>query len=389
MNKSWEGDGVYKNFVYLNNLLSRKLYEIFEKSFKTFDKTDESKESTGTELKKYFQGMLRHDYYLDTNQQHNSSESVYQKCDSLVEFFLQNMIRGLFDFKVHKNMHAFEKDSSLLKSFSHSFDFDKFIKSIDSNDPDSLLIEIIFREFNLLQDIDFEMNLNELLKLIEKHEKEFSHQFNYDIYLNLENLLAFKIYEDGCDYNNFRLKIIKDKISKRLYNHDKKNMIMPLRLFINCVNLSIKTKDFDYIPFLVDNYLNLLPSGTRKSALYYTNAQLEFVKGNFQKSLEFVSKVDYDIIQMRKHVKNSTLILYYELGYTDSAESLMISYRKYLERNNGFIGMYGEWYDNFLKYYGVLIRLSKNDKEEIAELKRKLEKTVKVLFKSWLLEKLS
>lgn len=385
--KSHEEESVYNDYLYLNYLLRRKLYNLFEKHYKLIS-SKKDLEIIDTGLKKYLLTMVRYNYLLETNKQHESGELAYAKFDSFVEFILFNIVRGLYDFKVHKNMHAFEKDESLTKAFSESFDFDKFVRNVSSEFKSNVILQVTYQIYNLLKSDNIDKYYNSLMELIDKNDSELSHQFKYDIFLNLMNLIAFKIYEDGLDYHSYRLKVIKEVIRRKLYHYDKKLTALPLILYITGVNLSIALDDFEYVKFLKDNCLNLLLADTRNDALNYINAKIEFRNKNFQKSLEYLSKINYKIIPFRKHVKNLTLILYYELGFTDSAESLLISYRQYLNRNGGFTGMYGEWYDNFLKLYGILLKLNPKNSEEIKKFKYKVESVKKILFRSWFLEKI-
>jgi hypothetical protein len=106
---------------------------------------------------------------------------------------------------------------------------------------------------------------------------------------------------------------------------------------------------------------------------------------------------------LRRHVKNLTLLLYYELEHFDSAESLVVSYRQYIKRTSGFKGMYGPWYENFLKFYSELLDLKLNNTHssnhlqlqdrqlhdpQLQDLQIRIDKTVKTLFKEWLLQKI-
>lgn len=384
--KSLREESIYNDFLYLNHLLRRKLYSLFEKHYKLV-KSKKEIQILDTNLRDYLLAMVRYNYLLEINKQHESGEIAYEKFDSLVEFFLFNLVRGLYDIKVHKNMHAFEKTGSLTNSFSESFDFEKFIRHINSAGKSGVIIELTYHMFSLLKGKNFDGHFNSLFELIDRHESELSHQIKYDVFLNLMNMLAFKIYEEGLNYYSYRLKVIKEVISRKLYHFDKNLTALPLILFITGVNLSVMLKDQEYLNFIMNSCLNLLPADTRHDALNYIQAKLEFQKKNYRKSLDYIGNINYKITPLRKHVKNLTLILYYELGYFDSAESLLVSYKQYLNRNNGFTGMYGEWYDNFLKSYGVLLKIDRRSKESVRKFRDKTEKTVKILFKSWFMQK--
>lgn len=384
--KSHDDESIYGDFLYLNHLLRRKLFGLFEKNYNLIS-SNKYMQILDADLKNYLLTLTKYNFMLETHKQHESGEYAYNKFDSLVEYFLFNIVRGLYDFKVHKNMHAFEKKESLTQSFFESFDFEKFIELVNPSGKRNVILEITYQMFSLLKGKNFDEHLNSLLEFINKHNSELSHQLKYNIFLNLMNMLAFKTYEEGLNYHGYRLKVIKKVISGKHYHYDKNLTALPLILFITALNLSVMLNDSDYISFLKNNCLNLLPAETRDDALNYLKAKLEFQNKNFRLSLEHAGKISYKIIPFRKHVKNLNLLLYYELGYFDSAESLLVSYRQYLNRNNGFIGMYGEWYDNFLKTYSNLLKLDKHSKESVREFMDNTDNTDKILFKSWFLQK--
>lgn len=387
LNKSWEENNYYKDTVYLSYILNRGLYSLFEKNHKKLS-GKQTEEELDSHYKKYTMASLLGDYYLYTNRQHEAAEASYEKFDSLVGFYLYTMVRGLYDFKVHRNMHEYEKTYSLLREFAAHFDFNGFrVRSGFAEKNEYIFINIQYYFFEMLTGPDFEEYFNELLNLVSEYEVKLTHQSKYDIYLNLNNVLAFKIYEDGMDYFHHRLRIVKETISKNLYHHNEKFPVMPLILFITGVNLAMKSGEPEYAAYLYENYITATPQESRISLTDYTKAYMEFAKGNFDKSLEHLNRVDYEVVPLRKHVKNLALLLYYELGHFDSAESLVSSYRQYMKRTDGFKGMYGIWYENFLKFYSELLKFKMEKNPVSGEVKEKLEGTDKTLFKNWLINK--
>ena len=339
--------------------------------------------------------LLLHSYYLYTNRAHKAADSLYKTYDSLAGFYLDTMVRGLYNFKLRKSMYDYEKPDSLFREFASHFDFNGFRQRAGFTDKNEFtFINIQYYFFELLNGVDFEANFNNLLNLLNENESELTRQLKYDTYNNLNNILAIMINEEGKDYSAYRLRIIKETISKNLYFPYKKHPVMPIMIFLTGVNLSIQAGETDYALYLYENYLQVTLSNSRESLGNYTLAYIEFSKGNFEKSLELVNLVDYEVVPLRRHVKNLTLLLYYELGYYDSAESLVLSYTQYVKRTEGFKGMYGPWYENFLKFYSELLDLrinfsESNNYENLSDMQNRLKNTVKASFKSWLLEKIS
>ena len=392
--KSWNEENYYKDIIYHSYLLNRGMFSLFEKSHKKVSLKQPDEESD-THYKSYGMEFLLHSCYLYTNRQHKAAENLYKTYDSLAGFYLDTLVRGLYNFKVRKSMYDYEKTDSLFREFAAHFDFKGFSQRTGFADKNEFVfINIQYHFFEMLNGIDFEDNFNSLLKLLTENESTLTRQLKYDTYNNLNNILAIKINEEGKDYSAYRLRIIKDTISKNLYYPYKKHPVMPILIFLTGVNLAIQAGETEYAVYLYENYLPVTLSGSRASLGNYTLAYIEFSKGNFGKSLELVNMVDYEVVPLRRHVKNLTLLLYYELEHFDSAESLVISYTQYIKRTEGFKGMYGPWYENFLKFYSELLEMKMNGEqdtnhENIKDMQSRLNNTIKVSFKTWLLEKIT
>ncbi|MBL8016392.1 MAG: hypothetical protein JNK43_03910 [Ignavibacteria bacterium] len=390
--KSWTEENYYKDIIYHSYLLNRGMFSLFERSYKKVS-LKQPDEEIDTHYKSYAMEFLLHSYYLYTNRQHKAGENLYKTYDSLAGFYLDTMVRGLYNFKVRKSMYDYEKPDSLFREFASHFDFNGFrLQTGFADKNEFVFINIQYHFFEMLNGIDFEDNFNSLLNLLTENEPTLTRQLKYDTYNNLNNILAIMINEEGKDYSGYRLRIIKDTVSKNLYYPYKKHPVMPILIFLTGVNLAIQAGETDYAVYLYENYLPVTLSGSRDSLGNYTLAYIEFSKGNFDKGLELVNKVEYEVVPLRRHVKNLTLLLYYELGHFDSAESLVISYTQYIRRTEGFKGMYGPWYENFLKFYSELLELKVKGQENldyknIQGLQARLNNTVKVSFKTWLLEK--
>ena len=390
--KSCSDGNYFKDIIYHSYLLNRGMFSLFEKSYKkvSIEQTDEE---IDTHYKEYAMELLLHSYFLYTNRQHKAAENLYKTYDSLTGFYLDTIVRGLYNFKVRKSMYDYEKSDSLFREFAAHFDFNGFrMQTGFADKKEFIFINIQYHFFEMLNGVNFEENFNNLMKLLSDNETELTRQIKYDSYNNLNNILAIMINEEGKDYTGYRLRIIKETISKNLYYPYKQHPVMPILIFLNGVNLSIQQGETNYALYLYENYLSITLPESRESLGNYTKAYIEFSNGNYELSLELLNMVDYDVVPLRRHVKNLALLLYYELEHYDSAEALVNSYGQYIKRTDGFKGMYGPWYENFLKFYTELLNLKLNAVHDhvhnnAKELLTRVNSMVKVSFKNWLLDK--
>ncbi|MEZ4690628.1 MAG: hypothetical protein R3A12_10765 [Ignavibacteria bacterium] len=65
---------------------------------------------------------------------------------------------------------------------------------------------------------------------------------------------------------------------------------------------------------LFSDYKDKLPQELRESLFNYSMAQLNFYKGNFDKSLEFIIKFQTKDMMLKFFIKNLQLSIFYELN---------------------------------------------------------------------------
>jgi len=157
-------------------------------------------------------------------------------------------------------------------------------------------------------------------------------------------------------------------------------------IFIAAVNLN----DIDWAENFTNDYINIVQPEYRESMLYYSNAIISFCKKDFLKALENITKVRNDYFILKIDVKSWMLKIYYELDYTDSALSLIDSYRHFLSKNKSLSDHSRERHNNYLKFTGELLKIrSGSINGSLDQLADSLKNTVNVVHKDWLAEKIN
>ena len=117
---------------------------------------------------------------------------------------------------------------------------------------------------------------------------------------------------------------------------------------------------------------------------------IEFKKKNFEKALEYLSKVEIIFFYFKYHLKILYLQVYYELNYTEQAISMIDSFKHFLKNNKYVPDSLGVNYKKFTDYYIRLLNVKTTyRKSEVKIFKEKIQKEERLFFKNWFLEKLN
>lgn len=99
-----------------------------------------------------------------------------------------------------------------------------------------------------------------------------------------------------------------------------------------------------------------LPEKLRDSMTNHSLANLFFLKKEFNKALDYISRVNYDYPQHKIDSKTLTFRIYYELGEYEHAISVLDTTRQYLQKGTELAEIFRTCNLNFVKYAAELLR---------------------------------
>lgn len=387
--KSQEDKSIYESNTYMKYLLNRQLFGVFEGALKKSEKADSR---LNVHFTKHQIADLKASFLQCAGKYNKSSEALYQKYDLLTGFYLSSMMNGFFQHEMSKNLKGLEKSPNVFKDFFSSFDFKSFREKIEANRaniPQNELdyIDIQYFFYEMLKGINIEESYNQLLGLVNKYDKTMTQPEKHEIYSNISNVLAIKVYAEGLGISNLELMLFKEIIAKQAYFGDKRRAVMPVSMYLKGVDLALNQGQAGFIDFMLESLVHITPFEIRQSLINYTKAKLEFVNKNFEASLAHLAKVEQRTAELKQHAKGLELLLHYELKRFVSGKTLAVSFRDELKKGGMFKGMYGPWYDNFLKLYGTLVEMKLQKADYTNDIKAGLNDNAKVMYKPWLLEK--
>ena len=178
---------------------------------------------------------------------------------------------------------------------------------------------------------------------------------------------------DKTEYQKLLFEIYKDVLSNDVLSNPVTGSI-DLYRFRNIFNTALDISNTGWAEQFVKKYLRTLPQEQVNNLEYFFYGKIEYVKGNYEKTLEYFSKLDQSQFVFMKDLKYEYLKCYYALNHIESAISLVDSFRHYVSNNDSVPEFQRKEVLDFLKKYMALINLKTNyTKNKYVELERILE----------------
>jgi hypothetical protein len=157
----------------------------------------------------------------------------------------------------------------------------------------------------------------------------------------------------------------------------------------NVILFSNRLKRFNWADKFVNEYTNELQPELRDNMMFYSKAVICYGRGEFEKSLDHISKIKYDLVGFKTDVKIFMLRIYYELDMTDQIYSLIDTFKHFIKNSKHMSKDVKDIFSNYLKYFQKIYKIrSLYDKNESGLLRKNLLKEILVCERNWLLEKL-
>ena len=182
---------------------------------------------------------------------------------------------------------------------------------------------------------------------------------------------SFELYKTALTRN---VLILEDKISSTTFR--------------NIVALGLKLSEFEWVEAFIEQYSKNLPEADRENNVSFSQARLEWYRKNWGKLIVLLSSVEYKEVFQALLSRTLLLLSYYELAEFDSLESLLISFRSYLDRETSYNKDRKMPYYNLIQFVKRLTKLQPKDRLKIQKLKEDVKSTEGIVNKAWLIEKI-
>lgn len=300
-----------------------------------------------------------------------------QLMDKLDEFYLSEKL------KIYCNILS----SKTLSNYEYSVTFVEPVLDYVKKNLESLniVIQLYYRIYLTYTQHDNIENYIELKKLL-----------NLNV-ARLDFLEARRLYYYSLNYCLRRVNLGDQNFQKEvfyLYCDMIKNSIVFLNGelspsdFKNIVAISTIIKEFEWAKKFIKQYANKLPERNRENDVPYNLARIHFMQKEYDEVISLLSRVEYPDYNYNINSKTMLLMTYYDTDQFDPLDSLLESFRVYLNRHKEIPDKRKTYFKNLIKFTKKLTKIIPGDKAAVQKLKKEIEETPGFRIK-WLNEKIT
>lgn len=382
-------------FNLLNASCDRKLSGLFKTYYNITDKAlKKSYNSQKLNAESYFHFMYKTQLLkFYHNLEYESNPKIIDELEKHCEYLVSNILIMLL--RSYTNVISFSQD--------YDFDIQKNIVGIFLRNSDSsgLLEDIaillknrsgeIYNVLNIYYKV-FKTHIDgyklvdylELKKNITEHSRSLSKDDKQYVYINMIQILD-KINDNDFNKPKEFTEIFKMRIKDNTILNQEGGL-SPIA-FISCIQNACTDEDSKFIGEITSGFQKYLPDNLKENLIKFSDAHLYFLDNEFNKSLEKILSVDYDLFIMKYYLKNLQMMNFYELNDYNSFLSSLDAFKHFLSKNKSVTERWKSNQALFSNYMNRLFKLKeKPDGHELKKLKNEIINSSPHK-KQWLLKK--
>lgn len=258
------------------------------------------------------------------------------------------------------------------------------IKSIDySNIPP---ITIYYQIYLTTIEPEKEEHFEILMKLIDSHLELFPLEEAKDIYESALNYCVRKVNKGNQSYFQNIFDLYNFGLNSGIILE--KNEISPTSVRNICIT-ALRLKKYEWTEQFIEKYKPKINEKYRENAYNFNKARYFWHTKQFDRVISQISSVEFNDIFYELSSKAMLLTSYYELDEIDAMDSLINSFRTFLNRHKKEIPLQRRNnYFNLIQYSKKLSKYLPGDLEFLVKLKAEITQEAQIADKPWLLEKI-
>jgi hypothetical protein len=293
----------------------------------------------------------------------------------------------------YSRTYNINKDIEAVSQFLELFNFEKIVLFIRNNlKIDLPVIEIYHKLLKTFINVKDNSAYFDFKKTLIHNSKDLGSVDNNFLFTRLIDYCIFKKnlgIDNTFDTDREIFNLLKIFIENEYYKTEM-NTYLTMDLFRNVLINCIAVKELAYMEEFISNYSNKLLPKDITNVENYSFALLNFEKKNYNKALHYLNRVKFDQFVYKLDMKNLQLKINFELGYYESAISVIDTYKHFLKNNQLLSESRKVLHNNFLSYTLKLIHYKTgSEKINLSYLADRVGKSRKVFDKGWLLDKIN
>ena len=315
---------------------------------------------------------LKYSYFLKINRHDKAIPLIGKAAEYNALTFLTRFIKSInYRSKVSGTYKA-KMENTLVDVLWEGLEFERILANLRKRKyPYLWLLELYYYTNRFYSNPDDTESFHKARDVFNKNIEKYS---RIEKYFVLNDFYSYCIQRFSKGDNSFiRMEF---EICKQLKDENALTsadyVSLELMNYRNVVYSAIKAKEYDWLENFIKDCTPLLRPDGRDNMKNFALSKLEFERGKFENALEYASKIQYDMFTYKLDIKNLLLMIYYELGLLDQAESLIATYKHYVKYNKDFSRNYMRKFKNFITIYSSLFkaRSTANTKDMDLLLKR-------------------
>ena len=315
--------------------------------------------------------------------------------DSLIEIFSDTLNSFFFDIHFYNNIIYSQKnfwqedfEKTYIYQILECIDMEKVMNIIKKNHKKNYVpLQLYYLSYKAVRFIDRDEIYFELKKYFFGHFDKFDIKFKIIIMNNLWRLCSIKAVRGKREFVMETFEIRKKMVEEDLLSGS--DHYMQPSEFRSTLIDALNVNKLEWAKKFAENNIVKLHPEFREDIDNYSKAFLAYPEGNYDKAVEYASKLNINQIIFKLDMKNMLSKVYYETGSTEPLLSLLNSYYQLINNYGKNESGYSIRHKNFILYLRKLSTLKENKigTLELEMLKKNIEKD-NVNSKSWLIKKI-
>jgi hypothetical protein len=301
----------------------------------------------------------------------------------------------LFKMKLYNYRHKLstQATSAFIEEFEKRVNLDDWMKYMErsgggsGNSSAEEIILIYYCTTKFMGDLSDDNSFNKALALFYKNKPMIDKTETVNLYITFTGFCAVKMSKGAKEYTETLFELYKRMFEENLVIGENEKYLH-ITIFNNVVTTALMLRKMEWTKTFIEKYTPMLLPEYRDTIYNYSYAWYYFSAGEYEKSLEHLSKVNHENYWIKARSRILQLRLYYELNHVESFFSFHDSLKHSLKTNKELPASGKENDYTFVSLLGRLARIkfAVGDQSGIDKLRANLEEEARQNLKGQLRE---
>jgi hypothetical protein len=310
--------------------------------------------------------------YFDAQKKHIHDDSLIRALEHLDSFYFIEKLRYSCEIL---NRRQWVKADYEIPFLDNILDF--LDNSQAEDNPVASVYLAVIRTLQDASDDHFQIlkeKISESQSLLPRKEKKDVHSYAI-------NFCISRINGGDLNYLNELFELFKSLIELDLLL-DESGALSPWT-FKNIVSIACRVEEYNWADSFINQHLDAIPKDFRENARVYNHAYLAFSAGRLDEALSLLQQVEFSDIYYGLDARTILLKLYFMKEELDALDSLMHSFRIWINRNKQISSKLAKPYLNLIASIKELSRIGMQ-KEKLLQFQQKIRALDSIADLKWL-----